>query len=305
MAMNSPVEPITTPFGFSTTAAEVLEGVDLTGKRIIVTGGSTGIGLGTTRALANAGADVTIATRNTERANNVIQELQRHPERSEGSLPNVQVLPLDLADLESVLTFCQSWDKPLHALINNAGIMALPTKQLSAQGYEMQFAVNHLGHFALTLGLHDALAATGHARVVSVSSQAHSLSPVDFDDIHFDHRPYDPIAAYCQSKTANSLFAIAAAKRYAPNICFNAVTPGAIPTNLQHHTGGFTVELPRELIKTPEQGAATSVLAAASPLLEGITGRYFANCNQATPTDIRLDDMTGVLPFAIDEQLAE
>ncbi len=99
-----------------------------------------------------------------------------------------------------------------------------------------------------THGLHDALATTGHARVVSVSSQAHSLSPVDFDDIHFNHRPYDPIAAYCQSKTANSLFAIAAAKRYAPDICVNAVTPGAIRTNLQHHTGGFTVELPRELI---------------------------------------------------------
>jgi NAD(P)-dependent dehydrogenase (short-subunit alcohol dehydrogenase family) len=184
--------------------------------------------------------------------------------------------------------------------------MALPTKELSAQGYEMQFAVNHLGHFALSVGLHDAGVMSRDARVVSVSSQAHSFAPIDFDDINFDARGYDPTLAYCQSKTANALFAVTAARHWADDgICVNAVTPGAIPTNLQVHNGGFTVQLPDSLIKTPAQGAATNVLCAASPLLEGVTGKYFANCNEAFLVDERLDDMTGVLPFAIDPEIAE
>ena len=287
---------LTTPFGFSSTADEVLEGVDLSGKRALVTGGASGIGLETTRALVKAGAEVIVASRDPDRANVILSEV-------EGSISYAR---LDLSDLENVKTFCDNFNGPLDMLINKAGIMTLPTRELTPQGWEMQFGVNHIGHFHLSLGLLKNLKQAEKPRVVSVSSQAHSFAPVDFDDINFDVRPYDPILSYCQSKTANVLFAVGAAKRWAEfGIAVNAVTPGAIRTDIQKHVGGFTAPIPEELIKTPQQGAATTVLAAASPLLDGITGKYFANCNEGVLSDVRLDDMTGVLPFAIDEELAD
>lgn len=149
--------------------------------------------------------------------------------------PGVQVRALDLADLGSVAAFAAGWDGPLHVLVNNAGVMDLPEQRTPA-AWEMQFATIHLGHFALALGLHDALAADGAARVVSLSSSGHNRSPVVFDDLFFERRPYDPKLAYGQSKTANVLFAVEASRHWAADgITSNAVMPGGIWTSLQRH----------------------------------------------------------------------
>jgi len=290
---------ITTPFGFRSTAQEVLAGIDLSGKRVVVSGAASGIGIETARALAGAGADVTIAVRNLDAGRTVAAEIAATTGNA-----SVCVAALDLDDRDSIAAFAGAWDEPLDILINNAGVMALP-EQRTAEGYEMQFATNHLGHFALALGLHDALAAAGNARIVAVSSNAHLMSPVVFDDIHFAFRAYDPWLAYGQSKTANALFAVAATARWAiDGIAANALNPGAIPTNLQRHVGGMRTPVDRR--KTPEQGAATSVLLAASPLLEGVGGRYFEDCNEAELVERRDPDKpSGVAPYALDLDNAE
>jgi NAD(P)-dependent dehydrogenase (short-subunit alcohol dehydrogenase family) len=289
---------IKTPFGFHSTAAEVAAGIDLSGKRIIVTGGAAGIGIETARALAGCGAEITLAVRNTEVGESAAADIRASTKNGA-----VRVTRMDLADLASVAEFVAAWSGPLHVLINNAGVMALPETRTNA-GIEMQVATNHLGHFALALGLHRALSAAGDARIVSVSSSAHQYSPVIFDDINFDFRPYDPLLAYGQSKTANVLFAVEATKRWAPNgITANALMPGAIATGLQKHLGGM--KTPLEFRKTPEQGAATSVLLAVSPLLEGIGGRYFCDGNEAEVVDRRTTDMSGVAPFALDPENAK
>ena len=200
-------------------------------------------------------------------------------------------------------------------LVNNAGVMAIQELTLTDRGQEMQFATNHLGHFALALGLHDALAAAQNARVVSVSSSGHQQSPVIFDDLDYSFREYTPFGAYGQSKTANVLFAVEAARRWAEDgITANALMPGGIATNLQRHVGGAeymerAIQRFRNagvVLKTPEQGAATSVLLAASPLLEGIGGRYFDDCNEARVIHKR-DEATisGVAPYALDQDNAE
>jgi NAD(P)-dependent dehydrogenase (short-subunit alcohol dehydrogenase family) len=256
-------------FTATSTAAEVLAGVDLTGKRAVVTGGTSGIGIRTARALADAGAEVTLAVRDVAAGRRIADHVHQ----------------LDLADQASVARFVADWTGPLHILVNNAGVMATPEMR-TPEGWEFQFATNHLGHFALATGLHPALAAAGGARAVSLSSVAHVAASVDFDDIHFKTRPYEPMVAYGQSKTANALFAVEAARRWADDgIAVNAVHPGAIlDSNLTRYLS------PEELAaatsrgytwKTPEQGAATSVLVAASPLVEGVTGRYFEDCRLA------------------------
>jgi len=176
---------IETPFGRHSTAAEVAHGIDLAGKRVIVTGAASGIGVETARVLASIGADVTLAVRDTDAGARVAAEISA----STGNR-NVHVARLDLADRASIGAFIAGWTGSLHVLVNNAGVMALPDRQLTAQGCEMQFAVNHLGHFALAIGLHDALAAADGARIVAVSSSAHMLSPVVFDDLHFAFRRY-------------------------------------------------------------------------------------------------------------------
>jgi NAD(P)-dependent dehydrogenase (short-subunit alcohol dehydrogenase family) len=284
---------VVTAFGFHSTAAEVAEGIDLSGKRAIVTGAASGIGRETARALARTGAEVTLAVRNADAGAYAADQIVA----TTGN-PNVHPANLDLTDRASIAAFVSAWDGPLHVLVNNAGVMATPEGR-TATGWETQFATNHLGHFALAVGLHDALAADGAARIVSVSSSAHMLSPVVFDDIHFAFRPYDPRLAYGQSKTANVLFAVGATARWAgEGITANAVMPGAIPTNLQRHIGGM--KTPPEQRKTPEQGAATSVLLATSPLLEGIGGRYFVDCNETAVVAQRTTDMSGVAPYALD-----
>ncbi|MFD7895140.1 SDR family NAD(P)-dependent oxidoreductase [Streptomyces sp. NPDC059743] len=271
---------ITTPFDARSTAAEVVAGIDLTGRRAIVTGAASGIGVETARALAGAGAEVTLAVRDTAAGDEVAEDI-----RATTGNKKVQVAPLDLGDQGSVEAFIAAWDGPLHVLVNNAGVMT-PPETRTPEGWELQFATNHLGHFALTTGLHSALVAAGRARVVALSSVGHVGSPLDFDDIDFVTRPYDPGTAYAQSKTANALFAVEANRRWAGDgITVNAVHPGAILSNLTRHMDqeqlAGAIASGTYVFKTPEQGAATSVLVATSPQLEGVGGRYFEDCGEA------------------------
>jgi NAD(P)-dependent dehydrogenase (short-subunit alcohol dehydrogenase family) len=304
--MDDTITRVTTPFGFETTAAEVVDGVDLSGKRAIVTGGASGIGVETVRALAGAGAEVTLAVRNTQAGDETAGEIKR----STGN-DAVHVAPLELVNMASINAFVDGWSGPLDILVNNAGVMALPELTYDARGYEMQFATNHLGHFALTLGLYEALADAGRARIVSVSSSGHLRSPVIFDDLNYRFLEYTPFGAYGQSKTANILFAVEAAKRWADvGITANALMPGGIATNLQRHVGGreYIEQARRErgiTLKTPEQGAATSVLLAASPLVEGVSGRYFENGNEAEVIYERGNFFGGVAPYAVNPENAE
>jgi NAD(P)-dependent dehydrogenase (short-subunit alcohol dehydrogenase family) len=289
---------IITPFGFASTAAEVTAGIDFAGRRAIVTGGAAGIGKETSRALAQIGANVTLAVRNIERAAPVVAEIIR----STGN-DDVRAARLDLADRATIASFVDQWDGPLHLLVNNAGIMALPELERTAEGLEVQFATNHLGHFALSLGLYPALAAAGGARIVALSSSGHLFSPVLFDDPHFNFVPYDPLVAYGQSKTATALFAVEATRRWSKDGIFaNSVMPGAIATNLQRHTGGLRT--PAEKRKTPDQGAATTLLAAVSPILKGVGGRYLEDCNEAQTVDHRTADYRGVAPYALNPENA-
>ena len=221
--MTASSERISTPYNAESTAAEVVAGIDLTGHRVIVTGGASGIGIETARALAGAGAEVTLAVRNLAAGERTAADITATTGNQ-----HVLVAPLDLADQASVGSFAAGWEGPLHILVNNAGLMASPLMR-TPEGWEMQFATNHLGHFALATGLRRALAEAGGARVVSVSSTGHLNSPVVFDDIHFRAREYDPWAAYGQSKTANVLFGVEATKRWASDgITVNALMPGAI-----------------------------------------------------------------------------
>ncbi|MFJ5985450.1 SDR family NAD(P)-dependent oxidoreductase [Lentzea sp. NPDC092896] len=297
-------ERITTPFGFGSTALEVVEGVDLSGRRAVVTGGASGIGVETVRALAAAGAEVTIAARDLEAARKVAADVSA----STGN-KSVLVAPLELTSQESVKAFAAAWDGPLHLLINNAGVMASPLTR-TPEGWELQFATNHFGHFTLTLGLFESLRAEG-ARVVNVSSSGHLSSPVVFDDIHFERREYDPWKAYGQSKTANVLFGVEAGRRWAADgITMNALMPGGILTALQRH---ITPEALQERIKlrggdkplqlkTPEQGAATTLVLAVSPLVQGRSGLYFEDCNEAVPNT---EGMTnGLAAYAADPEAA-
>ncbi|NEA33087.1 SDR family NAD(P)-dependent oxidoreductase [Streptomyces sp. SID13031] len=277
-------------FGFTSTASEVLAGVDLSGQRALVTGANSGIGAETARALAAAGADVVLAVRNVVAGKEIAAAIE-----------NAQVAELDLADLASIRSFVAAWDGPLHLLVNNAGIMGVPELTRTAEGRELQFAVNFLGHFALTTGLHDALTQAGGARIVSLSSNAHLMAPPVFDDLDWVYRPYNPIGAYGESKTATILLAVEASRRWSSDgIVANAVNPGAIATNLQKHTGGLRTPVERR--KTVEQGAATSVLAAT--LTSG--GRYYEDCAEApvlTGPPVMFGG--GVAPFALDPANAE
>ena len=300
---------ITTPFGFETTALEVVDGVDLSGKRAIVTGGASGIGVETARALAQAGAEVTIAARKLDAAEAVAADV-----RASTGNEAVLVSQLELVDRDSIDVLVAAWQGPLDILVNNAGVMAIAELELSPEGHEMQFATNHLGHFRLAVGLHEALAAAPDgARIVSVSSSGHLRSPVIFDDLDFRFREYEPWAAYGQSKSANVLFAVEASRRWAEDgIVANALMPGGIMTNLQRHVDPERMAQMRKAsggkirFKTPEQGAATSVLLAASPLVEGVGGRYFEDCNEGEVVERRPEPgVAGVAPYALDPANAE
>ena len=297
-----------TPFGAESTAAEVVAGLDLTGRRMIVTGGASGIGIETARALAGRGAEVTIAVRDTGAGERVAADIDG----------DVRVAPLELTDLDSVRAFAESWEGPLDVLIDNAGVMAIQQVELTEGGLEKQFATNHVGHFALAMGLHRALAAAERgARIVSVSSSGHLASPVIFEDVNFENREYTPFGAYGQSKTANVLFAVGATDRWSEDGIFaNALMPGGIATPLQRHLDPGWIEQRLKQaeeagtpikMKTPEQGAATSVLLATSPQLDGVGGRYFEDCNEAAVLEPGQEQgaEAGVAAYALDRANAD
>lgn len=297
--------PIRSPFSRTHTADEVSEGIDLTGKRVIVTGAASGIGVETARTLARRGADITIAARQITAANAVAEDIVQ-----DTGNPNVHTATLELTDRSSVAAFAENWTGALDVLVNNAGVMMLQDLTRNADGHEMHFATNHLGHFDLTTRLHGALAAAQDgARVVNVSSSGHLFGPVVFGDVDYRFRPYDPLSAYAQSKTAEILFAVEATRRWAQDGIFvNAVNPGAIKTALQRHVGG-ELATPEAQQKTVHQGASTSVFAAVSPLVAGIGGRYFNDNTEAAVVDERPEDsvhlVATVARYALDVANAE
>ena len=312
MPAHSPL--ITTRFDAASTADEVVADEDLTSVRAIVTGASSGIGLETARSLARAGAEVTLAVRNPDAGAKAAQDIGK----STGS-DDVRVAVIDLADQAAVASFVQTWNGPLHLLINNAGVIT-PALSRTAEGWELQFATNYLGHFALSRGLHSALAAgageRGEARIVSLTSGAHMRSPIVFDDIQFERRDYDPQAAYAQSKTASSLLAVEATRRWAPHgIVANAVNPGGVATGLQRSftqkqkdylaeaeaAGAFTY-------KTAQQGAATTLVAAVAAEFAHTGGHYLDDGREAhtVPNDADLfTNSHGVKQWAIDPEIAQ
>jgi NAD(P)-dependent dehydrogenase (short-subunit alcohol dehydrogenase family) len=305
---------ITTPFDADSTADDVVRGMDLSGVRAIVTGASSGLGVETARVLTAAGAEVTLAVRNTDAGNTVAEEIRR----STGA-PSPHVVQLDLADSRSVTDFIDAWDGPLHLLINNAGIVTSGLER-TVEGWELQFATNHLGHFRLAVGLHDSLvigaAERGGARIVSLSSTAHMRAGVDFDDLQFERRAYDPQIAYAQSKTANSLFSVEATRLWQSDcIVTNTVNPGGIATGLQRNfsaTQRASLEAAEAAglfkYKTVEQGAATSLVAAVAPEFADTGGHYLDDCREAytVPNDADLAQHPhGVKEWALDTEIAK
>src|SRR3954451_19898247 len=270
--MTTPQQPIGSGFGARSTAAEVLAGVELSGRIAIVTGGYSGLGLETVRAPSGAGATVVVPARRPAHAAEVLAGIER-----------VEVDELDLGDLDSVHGFGRRMldgGRGVDILINNAAIMACPETRVGP-GWEAQFATNHLGHFAFANLLWPLLAADGGARVVALSSRGHKRSGIRFDDLMFEHG-YDKWQAYGQAKSANSLFAVQLdALGQDAGVRAFAVHPGGIMTPLQRYLSreemqatGWIAEdgTPDERFKTPEQGASTSVWAATSPQLDGMGG---------------------------------
>ena len=305
---------IGTPFPPSATADEVLDGIDLLGRNVIVTGGHAGIGLEVTRALAKAGASVTVGARDPDRAAEALAGVER-----------VKVGLLDLVDPRSIETFaatCLDVARPLHILINGAGASGGPERD--ARGYETQFATNHLGHFQLTKALLPVLRAAHGARVVNVSSGAQRFGSIRWDDPNFTEG-YNSRAAYAQSKLANVLFSVELDRRWkADGVRGYAVHPGVVVgTKLNSSAGdealrsmGLIDDSGRPIVdpaggkKTPQQGASTVVFAAAHPLLAGIGGVYLKD-NDVSPLDDRLRQLTAdsipaeVMSHAIDPVAAE
>jgi NAD(P)-dependent dehydrogenase (short-subunit alcohol dehydrogenase family) len=304
-------------FGATSTAAEVIAGHDLTGKVAVVTGGASGIGEETARALAGAGARVIVAGRGAERGREAVARIRVGAGERAGG---VEFEQLDLGSLASVEQFAKrrlATGDPLHLLVNNAGVMAAPLGR-TEDGFELQFGTNHLGHFALTTALLPALREAGTARVVVLSSRAHRRGDMDFEDPNYLHRDYDAWQAYGQSKTANALFAVGFSRRYADQgITANSLMPGAIMTNLQRHMSeqdltsmGWADAAQQKTVmagwKTIEQGAATSVWAAVAPELAGRGGLYLDDCAIARPWTGSAEVPSGYyLPYAVDPDHAE
>lgn len=317
--MLTPQKPVGSGFGAASTSNDVIAGIDLSGKTAIVTGGYSGLGRETARVLRSAGARVIVPARDVGRATAALGGI------------DVEVEPMDLLDPASIDAFSTRFlcaGQALHILVNSAGIMAVPELTCDPRGYECQFATNHLGHFQLVAQLLPALRQANGARVVSVSSLGHRYSPMVFDDPNFERRPYDPRAAYGQSKTANILFAVALdAQAKNDGIRAFSLHPGSIVgTGLEKYVSreqlkaagvldenGMPILDPSRQLKTVEQGAATSVWCATSAQLDGMGGVYCENVEVAglmserpEKTDMR-DAMrlTGVMPYAVDPASAE
>ena len=296
--MSTSQQPLGSGLSAAHTAADVARGIDLTGKNVVITGGHAGIGLETTRALAGAGAAVTVAARDPERAAQAV-----------AGIPRVVTSQLDLADPKSIDAFVARWletGRPLHTLVNNAAPVPSKTPLRDARGYELQFATSHLGHFQLTVGLRAALLAARGARVINVSSGAQRFGQIRWDDPSFTS-DYDSRAAYAQSKKANVLFAVELDRRWSNDgVRAYAVHPGVVVgTALNNSAGpealramGLVDETGRPIIdpergkKTPAQGASTTVFAATSPLLADIGGVYLLD-NDVSRID---DEPRGLSP---------
>ena len=290
MAVSDQV-PTQSGFHAKSSGAEVVSAIDLAGKTAVVTGGYSGIGLETVRCLASRGASVVIPVRSPEKAADALAGIEG----------DVVTAPMDLADLASVRRFAEGLVERLtrlDLLINNAGIMACPETRVGP-GWESQFGVNHMGHFALGQALMPLLKATPGTRVVALSSTAHKMSDIIWDDIQFASSDYDKWRAYGQAKTANALYANALSRRLKDTggLAF-AVHPGGIFTPLQRHLpreemvalgwmdeNGEPSELAKQGFKTPEQGCSTTLWAATSAALTGTPGVYCENCDIAAPTD--------------------
>ena len=304
-------KPIDSPFGRHSEPHEVLEGVDLKGKVVIVTGGYSGIGLETVRALAAAGASVTVPARDTEKANAALA----------GMPGDIRIALMDLADIASVKRFALGFasdNTALDLLINNAGVMACPEMRVGP-GWELQFGTNHMGHFALATTLLPLIQRTENARVVALSSTGHKLSDIRWDDPNWTDGSYDKWKAYGQSKTANSLFALGmnARLKESGGEAF-AVHPGGIFTPLQRHLPteemivlgwlneqGEISDGARAMFKTPSQGCTTTLWAATSPLLDGKGGVYCEDCNIAALSGEQPVRYRDVEPHAVDQDSAE
>ncbi|MEM1187375.1 MAG: oxidoreductase [Pseudomonadota bacterium] len=304
--MPSPQQPVASPFAARSTAMEVVEPVDLSGKNVVVTGGYSGIGTETVRALASRGARVLVGARRPDAARETL-----------AGLPGaIEVLSLDLLSPESIDAFAARVAEHidhLDILVNNAAVMACPLNR-DARGYEFQFATNHLGHFQLTARLWPLLLATDGARVVVLSSIGHRLNGLDVEDPNFEQRDYDKWLAYGQAKSANALFALHLDLIGKPRgVRAFSVHPGGIRTPLQRHLSmeeqtamGWYDEHGNlnPAFKSVEEGAATSVWCATSPLLAGLGGVYCEDCNIALPADQAADKHSGVKPHVLDESLA-
>lgn len=303
-------KPIGSNFTRNSTAMEVIGRTQLSDKCAIVTGGYSGIGIETTRALCNAGARVIVPARRPDIAKNVLKTVAG----------NHEVHQMDLADLKSVRAFAEeiSENGPIDILINNAGMMACAEGRVGP-GWETQFGVNHMGHFALYLGLRDALARANGARVVALSSTAHIRSDVKWDDPHFSKTPYDKWEAYGQAKTANALFALGVdARGKDDGIKAFSVHPGGIFTPLQRHLAdeemvalgwknadGSIPPMIEALFKSPEQGAATTIWAATSNQLNDIGGVYCEDVDVAKLATEKSQRWEHVREWACDPERSE
>jgi NAD(P)-dependent dehydrogenase (short-subunit alcohol dehydrogenase family) len=303
-------KPLGSGFNVRSTASDVINGINLSGKIAIVTGGNTGIGLETTRQLAGAGATVIVPARDVEKAKKNLQ-----------GLANVEVEPMDLIDPKSIDTFAQKFlasGRALHLLINNAGIMWVPLRR-DGRGIESQLATNYLGQFQLVARLWPALKKANGARIVNVSSQGHQFSPFNFDDPNFLQRDYETLQAYGQSKTASNLFTVALdARSKAFNVRAYALHPGSIHgTELGREASielfqqmGFCDDqgniVPEVLasLKNIPQGAATTVWCATSPMLNDVGGVYCEDCDVAE-TSPGIPGSAGVAAYSVDETNAE
>lgn len=310
--------PLGSGFNANSTATEVIKGIDLTGKIAIVTGGNSGIGLETTKVLAAAGAKVIVPARDIEKARKNLE-----------GIPDVEIQAMDLSSPKTIDAFAEKFlatGRALHLLINNAGVMWVPLKR-DSRGFESQLSTNYFGHFQLVAKLWPALKNAKGARVVNVSSLGHHIAPFDFEDPNFEHREYQTLLGYGQSKTASNLFALELDNRAkAHKVRAYSLHPGSIAgTELARDAdmelfkqmgffddnGAIRLEILASL-KTIPQGAATSVWAATSPLLNHIGGVY---CEDSDIAELLTENATkktnakihqsGVQPYALDEANAK
>lgn len=318
MRLSKSQRPINSGFNAQSTAEEVISGINLSGKTAIVTGGYAGIGLETVKTLTEAGASVIVPARDLEKAG-----------KNLSGLNNIEIEKLDLMDPQSISNFADRFldsGRNLDLLINNAGIMWVPLRR-DSRGIESQLATNYLGQFHLTAALWESLKNTDGARVINVSSYGHQMSPFDFNDPNFEHRTYETLLGYGQSKTASNLFAVALderAKKF--NVRAYAVHPGSVygtdlgreePIDLYiqmgtHDADGKIKPEVQAQLKTIPQGAATTIWCATSPELKDIGGVYCENCDIAEidrgQIEHRYDDpstIREVQPYSIDLNLAE